>query len=84
MRRERYTARLLQAEPAITAIGTADPRPIGPNRMGGDAVQRFAAVFQYATDGTYDGHFVAQRHPQAIADWVAFFTSLVAGSPDVP
>jgi hypothetical protein len=37
-----------------------------------------SACFQY-TSGDYDGHFVAQRHADAIADWTAFITSLIAG-----
>lgn len=79
------SARLFQAEPVIEAIGTADARPITTNRTAGDGPIRFATVFQYASDGTYDGHFVAQRNAQAIADWTAFFTSLVStGTPTVP
>jgi hypothetical protein len=78
-------AGLLQADPVIEAIVMSDPRPITPNRVAGDGQTRFATVFQYATDGTYDGHFVAQRNPSAIADWTAFFTSLVtSGTPTVP
>ncbi|MGE0401057.1 MAG: hypothetical protein AB7T06_30385, partial [Kofleriaceae bacterium] len=79
-------ARLLVASPTVVEdqmTGT-DARPVTPNRTGGDAVLRFATVFQYATDGTYDGHFVAQNHPQAKADWTAFFMSLIAGAPNVP
>ncbi len=78
-------AGLAQAGPVIEAIGALDARPILTDVTGGDGKQRLAAVFQYATDGSYDGHFVAQRNPQAIADWLAFFTSLAGtGSPDVP
>ena len=43
-----------------------------------------AFVAQYPHDG-YDGHFVATRNPTAIADWLAFLTSLVSsGTPTVP
>jgi predicted esterase len=61
-----------------------DARPITPARQGADGVQRIAAQFQYATDGTFDGHFVATRVPAAIADWKAFLVSLAAGAPSVP
>ena len=65
------------------STGTAN-RPVSLNRMGGDNQQRTAAQFQYVPDG-YDGHFVATRNPTAIADWTAFFTSLIAtGTPTVP
>ncbi len=79
-------ARLLVADPTVIEdqMTGADARPVGPNRTGGDAVLRFATVFQYATDGTYDGHFVAQNNPQAKTDWTAFFMSLIAGTPNVP
>lgn len=79
-------AQLLLASPTVIedlSTGT-DARPIGPNVTGGDAVMRFATVFQYATDGNYDGHFVAQRNAQAKTDWTAFFMSLIAGTPNVP
>lgn len=69
----------------IEAIATVDPRPITAAVAAGDGKTRFATVFEYATDGSYDGHFVATEHPQAIADWTAFFASLAAGgSPTVP
>ncbi|MFN0246034.1 MAG: alpha/beta hydrolase family protein [Kofleriaceae bacterium] len=79
------SARLLVATPVIEDQMTGtDARPVTPNRTAGDAVVRFATVFQYATDGTYDGHFVAQNNPQAKMDWTAFFMSLIAGAPNVP
>lgn len=78
-------AGFLLAQPTIELILAEDPRPVTANRTGGDAQQRFGAVFQYATDGSYDGHFVAQNHPQALADWIAFFVSMAtAGTPTVP
>jgi hypothetical protein len=43
-----------------------------------------ALVRQYEGDGSYDGHFVVYHHPQAQADLVSFFTSLVAdGVPEI-
>lgn len=48
-------------------------RPVSQNRRG----SVFGACFQYQPDG-YDGHFVASQDPQAVADWAAFFASLIA------
>jgi predicted esterase len=60
------------------------PRPVGLNVTGGDGVDRFGACFQYQATG-YDGHFVATRDAGAIADWTAFFMSLIeTGTPLVP
>jgi hypothetical protein len=78
------SARMFVASPVLENIGTEDTRTVTPNRMGGDGVMRFDTVFQYATDGTYDGHFVAENNPSALADWLAFFTSVTAGAPSVP
>lgn len=75
---------LALAEPVIEQIGSTDTRPITPNRAGGDAVQRSATVFQYASEASYDGHFVAQRNASAVADWKAFLTSIATGTPSVP
>lgn len=77
---------LQQASPTvIEGIGTADARPVTNDVTGGDAVPRTAAVFQYATDGTYDGHFVSTQNPAAVADWTAFLMSLATtGTPTVP
>jgi hypothetical protein len=59
-------------------------RPVTRNLMGGDGAMRTAAVFQYLPDG-YDGHFVAQQNPAAVADWSAFLSSGIAtGAPAVP
>ncbi len=59
-------------------------RPVFTNLRGGDGVQRTAACFMYEPDG-YDGHFVAQQNPLAIADWTAFLESFFAtGTPTVP
>jgi fermentation-respiration switch protein FrsA (DUF1100 family) len=76
---------LLQAEPVIESIAPVDSRPVTNDRTGGDGVARTAAVFQYDTDGSYDGHFVSTQNPAAVADWKAFLTSLAAGGvPNVP
>src|SRR5262249_27939064 len=37
-----------------------------------------SAVYQYATDGTHDGHFIAFDSADAIRDWKAFLTSMAA------
>jgi hypothetical protein len=59
-------------------------RPVSRNLKGGDGAPRTAAVFQYRPDG-YDGHFVAQQNPAAVADWSAFVSSFLAtGTPTVP
>jgi hypothetical protein len=80
-----HAAALDQAAPQLAPLGLRpDARPITPGRPGGDGPTRFGAVFQYAPDGSYDGHFVALRHPSAIADWLAFLTSTAAGAPAVP
>ncbi len=71
----------------IQDIATHDPRPVTNDRQAGDGVQRTGAVFQYATDGTYDGHFVAFQNPAAVTDWTAFLTSMATsgtGTPNVP
>ena len=75
------------ANPAIQDIGTGTiSRPVGTNAIGGDGQNRFAAVFEYATDG-YDGHFVSFQNGAAVSDWLAFFVSLIQtnnASPSVP
>ena len=48
-------------------------RPVSQNRRG----THFGACFQYAPTGV-DGHFVALVDPAAIADWLAFTTSLLS------
>jgi len=69
----------------IESIGTKDPRPVTNDKAGGDGQQRTAAVFEYVTTGSYDGHFVAFQNPTAEADWKAFLTSLAtSGTPNVP
>ena len=63
---------------------TAVDRPVGTNVNGGDGNSRLGALFQYQPNG-YDGHFVATRHSDAIADWTAFLMSLIeTGTPAVP
>lgn len=64
--------------PAIT-------RPVSGNVTGGDGQKRTAAVFQYKPPAAVDGHFVATRNAEAIADWAAFLSSFVAtGTPAIP
>lgn len=59
-------------------------RPISENKSTGDGPMRTAALFQYQPD-SYDGHFVATRHSNAIADWLAFITSQISvGTSTVP
>ena len=74
------------ADPVLATIGTPTvARPISGNVLGSDGVGRTAALFQYAPDGTYDGHLVALRHTSAVADWRGFLTSAVTtGTPTVP
>ncbi len=77
---------LHSALPLIDDLSLTDiSRPItGPNLTGGDAQPRFGAVFQYMPSG-FDGHFVATRNQNAVADWVAFLMSLIeTGTPAVP
>jgi hypothetical protein len=78
------SAGLPVVNPAIEDLSTGlVSRPFSENRTGGDGLQRTAACFQYQPDG-YDGHFVATRHPTAIADWVQFITSFVQnGTPTI-
>lgn len=69
----------------IEPITPKDARPVTNDKAGGDGQQRTAAVFQYVTTGTSDGHFVAFQNPAAVADWKAFLTSLATtGTPNVP
>lgn len=79
--------RLHLAEPVletVTGLNTV-ARPVSANRAAGDGVDRTAACFQYASDGTYDGHFVSTREPGAISDWLDFLTSAATtGTPSVP
>jgi hypothetical protein len=79
--------RLHLAEPVletVTGLNTV-ARPVSANRAAGDGVDRTAACFQYASDGTYDGHFVSTREAGAISDWLDFLTSAAAtGTPSVP
>ncbi len=79
-------AGLQLAPPQLEAIGVGSAaRPVLRNRPGGDGQARTAVVTQYATDGSYDGHFVATRNAAAQADWLAFLTSALAtGAPTVP
>jgi len=76
---------LVQAPPVLEAIQPVTVRPVTNTVMAGDGAMRTAAVFQYATDGTYDGHFVSTKNPMAVADWSAFLSSLAStGTPMVP
>jgi pimeloyl-ACP methyl ester carboxylesterase len=60
------------------------PRPLTMNQSAGDGATRTVGVFQYQP-ANYDGHFVAERHPDAIRDWLAFITSFLQnGQPLVP
>ena len=78
-------AGLVVAEPQLMPLGLpTDPRPITPTRVGGDGPIRLGAVAQYDGAGAYDGHFVATRHPGAIADWRAFLVSVAQGAPSIP
>lgn len=78
-------AGLVAAEPVQSPIGLAtDARPITPGVVGGDGATRFGALFQYLSDGSFDGHFVAARVNAAIADWRAFLVTAAAGTPSVP
>jgi hypothetical protein len=59
------------------------PRPVSLNVTGGDGVKRTAVLLQYMATG-YDGHFVAQMNPSAVADWTAFLgTYFATGSPSL-
>ncbi len=78
--------RLHLAEPVLESISSVGsmPRPISLNREGGDLVDRTAVCVQYASDGSYDGHFVSNRNAAAVADWTAFLMSAAAGTPVLP
>jgi len=78
------TLQLPQAPPVLSSVPTltTTTRPVSLNKQTPDG-GRTAALFQYQADG-YDGHFVAQQNPNAIADWKAFITSAVTGAPTVP
>lgn len=72
------------AQPVLRTTGQATlARPISQN-MNVTGGPRTAATFQYDPAGAYDGHFVLTRDNNAVADWVAFLTSIWAGSPSVP
>jgi hypothetical protein len=80
-------ARSLQVPPVAPLVEgyNVEPivRPVRLNFASDSGLMRTAAVFQYAPDG-YDGHFVAQESPAAIADWSAFASSYFAtGTPTV-
>ncbi|HVV84034.1 MAG TPA: hypothetical protein VHE35_13255 [Kofleriaceae bacterium] len=78
-------AGLYAADPILSNIGLpGDSRPVTPERAGPDGQQRLTALFQYDGGAAFDGHFVATRVPQAVADWKAFLQSLAAGAPAVP
>jgi hypothetical protein len=75
------------ANPVVSGNGIVNGtvvRPIVDNKGSGDGPNRTAALFQYQPD-SYDGHFVATRHANAIADWLAFITSQIStGTATVP
>ena len=78
---------LANAEPIVTPINGVPSvvRPVSGNVIDDQGLARTAACYQYQSDGTYDGHFVAQRNPAAIIDWLSFLTSAAtAGTPTVP
>lgn len=81
-------AGLLIADPVVSPITglTLDQRPVtlSPGVASGDGPTRFGAVFQYDGQMAFDGHFVAMRVNQAIADWRAFLVSVAGGAPAVP
>ncbi len=72
------------AEPVFEAIDRVSQisRPVTLNKTTPDG-PRTAALFQYEPSG-YDGHFVATRNSDAVADWLAFLTSAITGDPAVP
>ena len=51
--------------------------PLAGNRMI-EGVGYTAAVVEFDPDVSYDGHFVAQQHPDAVAALLGFLTDLVA------
>lgn len=68
-------------EPPVAAFGGVirTPLPVSGNYGGVTAFVR-----QYQPDQDYDGHFVLQRHPEAVDDLQQFFGSLlVDGVPTV-
>ena len=81
-------ARSLGLAPAGNVVDAFDvtpiTRPVSANVTGSDDVPRTAAVAQYQPNG-YDGHFVATKNDDAIADWSAFLTSyFTTGQPTIP
>lgn len=64
---------------AFGGVNTTTLPVIGPNFADVTALAR-----QYTPDGSYDGHFVAQQHPRAVADLAQFLASLIAtGTPSL-
>ena len=55
---------LANAEPIVTPINGVPSvvRPVSGNVIDDQGLARTAACYQYQSDGTYDGHFVAQRN----------------------
>src|SRR5262249_715583 len=81
-------ARSLGLPPAGSVIDefTVDPitRPLMLNLRGRDNVKGTGGVLQYMPTG-YDGHFVATKNDDAIADWTAYLTSyFTTGTPTIP
>ncbi len=78
---------LANALPVVTPINGVPSvvRPVSGNVLDDQGLARTAACYQYQSDGTYDAHFVAQRNPAAIVDWLNFLTSAATvGTPAVP
>lgn len=72
-------------EPIVEPIDglVSTTRPLSNNFTTSDG-PKTAGVFQYATNGAYDGHYVAQRNPAAIADWAAFLGSAARSATSTP
>ncbi|HVZ73130.1 MAG TPA: hypothetical protein VHJ20_12200 [Polyangia bacterium] len=66
---------------------TTTPRPATQNLASGDAASSkvTAVMVPYTSGADYDGHFVASKNADAIADWTAFLTSYIeSGAPTLP
>ncbi|MEM1348938.1 MAG: hypothetical protein AAGI01_10305, partial [Myxococcota bacterium] len=87
MRALAVAMRATYLNPQLEDLGTQSVRfadgPVAANQApSGDSMT--VAGRQYTSDGDYDGHFVAFREAQAIADWVEFLTTaIVSGVPSV-
>ena len=79
---ENVGARCAVTETGYTPREATTARPATNNKVTPDG-NRTAVVIQYQAGDNYDGHFVAQRNSNAVADWLAFLTSAVGGTPQV-